>query len=337
MSKGWISLHRQIWDNWVWKDKPFSKGQAWIDLLLMANHEDKKVMFGNQLITIKRGSFVTSIRNLCDRWGWSNTKVRTFLSLLEQDGMIIVKSDAKKTTLTIVNYSIYQDSNTSKNDTKTTVDFLEDKNRYEQNDAETTAVSIDTAGLEDNSKSKKRHRNDAETTQKHEKNDAETTAVSVDIARLEDNDKSKKRRKNDAETTKKHTNNNNNKYNNIYNAVANEVDSVISFYVNSLNDYNPNNIQAIESYMDDMQPALVKKAIEIAVERNKRFYRYVRGILENWLSKGIKTLEEYEREELHKPQQREESFGGPYVPNVEETRKMLDELLRGMKYESTAP
>jgi len=298
MSKGWISLHRQVWDNWVWKDKPFSKGQAWIDLLLMANHEDKKVLIGNQLITVKRGSFVTSIRKLCDRWGWSNTKVRSFLSLLEQDGMLIVKSDAKKTTLTIANYSDYQDSNISKNDAKTTVDFPKIKNRCEKNDAEKTVVNIDTARLEDNSKSKKRRRNDAETTQKH-------------------------------------TNNNDNNDNN--NAVANEVDSVISFYINSLSDYNPNNIQAIESYMDDMQPALVKKAIEIAVERNKRFYRYVRGILESWLSKGIKTLEEYEREEISKTQQKEENFGGPYVPNAEETRKMLDELLRGMKYENAAP
>ena len=118
MSKGWISLHRQIWDNWVWEDKPFSKGQAWIDLLLMANYEDKKASIGNELITVKRGSFVTSIRKLCDRWGWSNTKVRSFLSLLEQDGMLIVKSDAKKTTLTIVNYSDYQDLNISKNDAK---------------------------------------------------------------------------------------------------------------------------------------------------------------------------------------------------------------------------
>lgn len=298
MSKGWISLHRQVWNNWVWEDKPFSKGQAWIDLLLMANHEDKKVLIGNQLITVKRGSFVTSIRKLCDRWGWSNTKVRSFLSLLEQDGMLTVKSDAKKTTLTIANYSDYQDSNISKNDAKTTVDFPKIKNRCEKNDAGKTVVSIDTA-------------------------------------RLEDNSKSKKRRKNDAKTTQKHTNNNDNNDNN--NAVANEVDSVISFYINSLSDYNPNNIQAIESYMDDMQPALVKKAIEIAVERNKRFYRYVRGILESWLSKGIKTLEEYEREEISKTQQKEENFGGPYVPNAEETRKMLDELLRGMKYESAAP
>ena len=50
--------------------------------------------------------------------------------------MLIVKSDAEKTTLTIVNYSNYQDSNISKNDTKTTVDFSKIKNRCEKNDAD---------------------------------------------------------------------------------------------------------------------------------------------------------------------------------------------------------
>ncbi|HBG21969.1 MAG TPA: hypothetical protein DDW83_01795, partial [Peptococcaceae bacterium] len=124
-AEGWISVHRQIWDSWVWKEKPFSKGQAWVDLLLMVNHEDKKTLLGNQLILVKRGSRITSIRKLCERWGWSNTKVRSFLSLLEQDGMIVVKSDTKKTMLTIVNYSDYQDMNTSKNDTETSEEHHE--------------------------------------------------------------------------------------------------------------------------------------------------------------------------------------------------------------------
>ena len=170
MAQGWISIHRCIWDSWVWKDKPFSKGQAWIDLLLMANHEDKKTLLGNQLILVERGSRITSIRQLCDRWGWSNTKVNSFLKLLQDDGMITVKSDAKKTIINIVKYSDYQDVNVGKNDAETTVDFSKIKNRCEKNDAEKTVVSIDTTRLDDNRKSKKRHKNDTETTQKHTNN-----------------------------------------------------------------------------------------------------------------------------------------------------------------------
>lgn len=117
---GWISIHRKIKDNWIWEDKPFSKGQAWIDILLMVNHEYKKIPLGNELVEVKRGSRVTSIRQLCDRWGWSNTKVRGFLKLLEEEKMLIVKSDSKKTTLTVVNYNDYQVAKDSENDTETT-------------------------------------------------------------------------------------------------------------------------------------------------------------------------------------------------------------------------
>lgn len=107
--QGWISLHRSIQDNWIWKDEPFSRGQAWIDILLMANHQDNKFLLGNELVTVEAGSFITSEKKLMERWMWSNTKVRNFLKLLETDGMIIKKTDAKKSSITVVNYRAYQD------------------------------------------------------------------------------------------------------------------------------------------------------------------------------------------------------------------------------------
>ena len=105
--QGWIPIYRKIQDNHLWEDKPFAKGQAWIDLLLLANHEDRKVVLGNEIIEVKCGSFISSIEKLRLRWGWSNTKVINFLKLLENDGMLIRKSDTKKTVITIVNYGDY--------------------------------------------------------------------------------------------------------------------------------------------------------------------------------------------------------------------------------------
>lgn len=44
-------------DNWVWQDKPFSHGQAWVDMILMANHKDTDVLFDGKVISLKqRGS-----------------------------------------------------------------------------------------------------------------------------------------------------------------------------------------------------------------------------------------------------------------------------------------
>ncbi|MCX7903251.1 MAG: hypothetical protein N2486_01960 [Caloramator sp.] len=107
--QGWIKLYRKIQDHYLYNEKPFDKMHAWLDLLLMANHQDSKVLLGNELIEVKRGSLITSIRKLCDRWGWSNNKVVHFLELLKNDKMIEFKTDKKATLISIENYSIYQD------------------------------------------------------------------------------------------------------------------------------------------------------------------------------------------------------------------------------------
>lgn len=109
MVEGWLKLYRSIQNHWLWEDKPFSRGQAFIDLLLMANHKDNKILFNGELIEIKRGSRITSLRQLSDAWGWSTTKVKKFLELLEKENMITVKSDNKKTLVTIENYGVYQE------------------------------------------------------------------------------------------------------------------------------------------------------------------------------------------------------------------------------------
>jgi hypothetical protein len=115
---GWIRLDRKIADNWLWEEKPFSRGQAWIDLILMANHKDNKFPFGDEIITVVRGDFITSELKLMVRWGWSKSRVRLFLTQLQNDAMIVKKSDHKKTTITIVNYSVYQDIETTEKPVK---------------------------------------------------------------------------------------------------------------------------------------------------------------------------------------------------------------------------
>ena len=109
LSSGWIKLYRQLQDCWIWLDKePFDKRSAWVDLLLTANHSDKKLLFNGELITVKRGQILTSVRKLSAKWKWSVNKVYRFLKLLESDEMLQKESDKDRTLLTIVNYSIFQ-------------------------------------------------------------------------------------------------------------------------------------------------------------------------------------------------------------------------------------
>ena len=106
---GWIKIHRQIQNCLIWDDKPFNMASAWIDLLLLANHEDKETIFDKKPILVKRGQRITSVRELSARWGWGKDKTLRFLRLLESEKMIVKDSDSRRTLLTIVNYGIYQD------------------------------------------------------------------------------------------------------------------------------------------------------------------------------------------------------------------------------------
>lgn len=105
---GWIKLDRGIQKHWLWEDKPFTRATAWIDLLLTANHEDRKTLIDGHLELVKRGSLITSQTKLMVRWGWSKSKLRRFLDVLQSEQMIELKTDNKKTTINIVNYSDFQ-------------------------------------------------------------------------------------------------------------------------------------------------------------------------------------------------------------------------------------
>ncbi|HDF7739877.1 TPA: DnaD domain-containing protein [Staphylococcus aureus] len=121
---GWISIDRSIQNHWLFKEKrTFSKFEAWIYLLMEANHSKAKVLIGNQIVTVERGQRLTSILTLSDLFNWSRFKVKTFLDLLESDGMLEVKTTSKYTLITIVNYDFYQSEqgrNQHQNDIKPT-------------------------------------------------------------------------------------------------------------------------------------------------------------------------------------------------------------------------
>ena len=120
MNNGWIAVHRKILDNPILnRSRKFSNFEAWMYLLLKANHKDNKVLLGNVLVNVKKGEMITSLKKLGRRFKWSNTKLRAFLKLIESEQMIVVKSDTQKTQITICNYDKLQINENSKKISKT--------------------------------------------------------------------------------------------------------------------------------------------------------------------------------------------------------------------------
>lgn len=141
---GFISIHRKIQDNWLWNDKPFSKGQAWIDLLLLARWKDEKKLHRGKLYDRKRGEVNYSMTWLAERWGWSRDKVRRFIRTLERDNMVTLNATTNDTSITIENYSVYQDSRTTDKATDNTTDKSTD------NTTDNTQMNKDNKDNKDN-------------------------------------------------------------------------------------------------------------------------------------------------------------------------------------------
>ena len=108
---GWIKLHRCLQDNPLWDSEPFSRGQAWVDLLLVANHNPGYVIKRGIKVDLNRGDIGHSEDKLAKRWSWSRGKVRRFLALLIEQEMV-QKIAAGKTSVStcirIVNYEKFQ-------------------------------------------------------------------------------------------------------------------------------------------------------------------------------------------------------------------------------------
>ena len=124
MDKGWIKLYRQIQDNMIWTEsEPFDRRSAWIDLIMMANVQNKDIMYRGQMLRIKRGQVYTSIRKLAARWHWSRDKVNRFIKTLIKAHMVEKDNRTQNATLlTIVKYGDFQNRADSDKSTNKSTD-----------------------------------------------------------------------------------------------------------------------------------------------------------------------------------------------------------------------
>ncbi len=156
MAEGWIKLHRAIRKNWIWEDA--QKLKWWLDILLQANHQEKKVLLGNELVLIERGSFHTSELKLAKKWGVSKTTVRKFLELLESDRMITTIKSKKGTTLKVSNYEDYQGfSEEEKTDKKPQKNHIVD---HKKTIEEPYGIPIKNHKVDTNNNDKELYKND---------------------------------------------------------------------------------------------------------------------------------------------------------------------------------
>lgn len=99
---GWVKLHRKLLE-WEWYGDAHMV-HLLVHLLLTASHEDRRY----KGLTIKRGQVVTSIKELAEALGASETSTRRRMKRLKSGGFLTIKVAHRITTITICNYDSYQ-------------------------------------------------------------------------------------------------------------------------------------------------------------------------------------------------------------------------------------
>jgi hypothetical protein len=107
---GWIKLYRSSFENDLYFQEPFTMYMAWVDLLLLANHKDTTFFKRGNMINVPRGTVARSMKELADRWKWSENKVSRFIKFLESENVKQVKAQKSNLTtlITILKYDLYQ-------------------------------------------------------------------------------------------------------------------------------------------------------------------------------------------------------------------------------------
>ena len=95
-----------------------------------------------------------------------------------------------------------------------------------------------------------------------------------------------------------------------------KISEVLNFYENHFGMLSDYIRQSIWKWCNDLNPDLVKRALEIAVEENVLKFRYANAILVDWANKGVDTLEKALAENIRRQQPKKYNKPRGFVENV---------------------
>jgi len=106
-------IKRKIITDQLYYLEPFTKMQAWIDMIRMANWDDGSFESGLDQINLSRGEFIHTEEHLAETWKWSRGKVRRFIKWCEKDDRLTVRktvlvSGQTRNIVKLVNYGKHQ-------------------------------------------------------------------------------------------------------------------------------------------------------------------------------------------------------------------------------------
>lgn len=111
MKSGWFKFYRNTFDNPICtKDSEYFF--VWCYLLSEAAYEEKRVIFKNEEILLKKGQTITTVTEIANALKISRSKVERILKKLKIEMQIDTKTCSRNTIITVLNWEKYQSSDT---------------------------------------------------------------------------------------------------------------------------------------------------------------------------------------------------------------------------------
>lgn len=108
---GFVKVYRDLAETDFWLGERFTKGQAWVDLLLLAQGVNNVQWEGGKLKNFRAGTVYVSKEQLAKRWKWNRKTVSAFLKRLAEEGMAsTVSREMVGSQITIESWGYYQNN-----------------------------------------------------------------------------------------------------------------------------------------------------------------------------------------------------------------------------------
>ena len=105
-NKTWIKLYRKIKEKGWYQKSQYV--HLWVHILIKADHKEKEFPWNGEMMTTKKGQFITGRKKLNKETGIPATTIERILDFFEKDGQIGQQKNNKFRLITVLNYEEYQ-------------------------------------------------------------------------------------------------------------------------------------------------------------------------------------------------------------------------------------
>ena len=292
---GWIKMHREVFESDIWHD--VTTFRLFLLLIGKASHTDG---FKYKGMTLNEGQYVRSYRKLAEDLTYkegrgykrySLSTIRACIKKLVDDDRIVIEETELGTLFTIINYKKYQEDESH---------FNELNPSETPNDNRTEVRTPNEGGKHSSTNIFDEHTRVTPNTLIEEvRTNAELTTNEVRTNAEQDQELKNLRIKELKDTT-----------------TTTAEENPVRLFEKLLCRLSHNQMESLYKWQDDFngQTEIINEAIQIADNKNKRYFGFVEFLLKEWANNNLDSLDRvraYEQEKFNKTKVKQYPKRGP--------------------------